>query len=72
MAVVKTSKILAVLVLANLTVSDIDYSQYVNLLYVFLSALKFYYLCILFSEGTAGGGNMFPGVVAGKTMQMNT
>lgn len=34
--------------------------------------LKFYYSCILFSEGTAGGGNMFPGVVAGKTMQMNT
>ena len=72
MAVAKLSKILAVLVPADLTVLDTDYSQYVNLLYVFLSALKFFYSCILFSEGTAGGGNMFPGVVAGKTIQMNT
>ena len=31
-------KILVVLVLPNLTVVDIDYSQYVNLLYVFLSS----------------------------------
>jgi hypothetical protein len=39
MAVVKMLwKILAVLVLADLTVADIDYSQYVNLLYVFLSS----------------------------------
>lgn len=38
MLVVKSLwKILAALVLPDLTVADIDYSQYVNLLYVFLS-----------------------------------